>query len=116
VVGQRRQAFGEVLHRNGSADENTFAGTPQLRVGIPRDIGELLLKEDVHLVLLSPVQDPVEDTHLGIVPIELTPRRLIHALLYFHPAPVQTKPRGVPVELLPRRIIIRGRVGAPDAS
>ncbi len=47
---------------------------------------------------LGPVQDAVQDAHLGIVPVEAAALGLIHPMLEFDAAPVKSEPVGVIVE------------------
>ena len=116
MLDQRGQAIGEVVHRQGTAVDTPHRIVAPLRKGVPGDVAPHLLEEDVHVPALTPIKDAVEDSHLGIVEVELVSFRLVHPLLDLHAAPIQPEPVGVAIEVLPGGLVFRRRIRTPGAA
>ena len=88
------------------------------RTGVsqPSGIDPHLLKKNIGVVLLVPIQDAIEDAHLGAVECEAIFFRFVDALLDFDAVEVKSQPAGVPVDLLPGALIFSGGIGAPAAA
>ena len=89
---------------------------PELGPGIPVDVAPHLLKEDVRVAALAPVQDAIQEAHLRGIPGEPAALRLVDALLEFDPAEVQPQPIGMTINLAPGACVLGGRIAAPAAA
>ncbi len=107
---QRRDAFGEVRQRPGSAQKRLHAG-----IGVPPYIAPHLLQEDVRVICLSPVQYIIERGHLLVVPVEDIPLGFVHAGAQFDPEKREAQPGGMAIDLTPGRSICDGRIPTPGA-
>ncbi len=84
----------------------------ELRVGQPRRVAPHLLKEDVGMLLLVPIEDAVQDPHLGAVEGEAVAIGFVDPLFDLDAVPVEAQPTGVPVDLLPGPLVLGRWIGA----
>ena len=110
------QALGEIVERGRPAVDAPRRAVAELGEGVPADVAPHLCEEHVAAAPLAPVENAIEDSHLGIVPIELVACGLVHPLLQFDAAPIETEPIGMPLDLLPCLLILGGRIRAPTAA
>ena len=115
MVHQGGHAVGEciqIARRTMDAGDRIVAG---YGVGQPCGVDPHLLEENFCAVLLVPIQDAIENAHLGTVECKSTAFGLIDALFDFDPVPIEAQPAGVLVNLLPGALIFSGGIRTPAA-
>ena len=91
-------------------------GIAKLGKGVPFHIRPHLGQKHIDIVFLAPVENAIEDPHLGVVPIEGLSLGLVHSLFEFHADKIHAQPRCMPIELIPGRFIFGRWIASPSAA
>ena len=116
VLNEFAEAEGPFIEGERTAAEDADGVLGELGVGVPGNVSPHLGEEDVDAAKLGPVEDAIEDLHLGVVPGEVALVGLVDALLELDAAPVHAEPVGVMEEIVPMSVVAGIGVAAPLAA